>query len=232
MMKETKRKRWYWCALAILIAAVEYSWAYKYYRELYRNGSLLSASRVTTETLPDTLLQEVLVNGPEILAAVTALVWMGRERFAQEMGLTMPGTKRFALPAGTGLCLLGLAWALLVSGSGQLAVVYQWVYYLLLIAFPEELMFRGLLPYLMEKGSAPNWAVWVIPGMLFACMHTLMPMVYNGFTPESFLWQMLTVVGGYTVGHCGFYFLRRWSGTLWLPILVHGILDFLGVFIK
>ncbi len=45
----------------------------------------------------------------------------------------------------------------------------------------------------------------ILPGALFACMHTLMPMVQNGFTAESFVLPLLSVLGGYTVGHCGFY---------------------------
>ena len=198
---------------------------------LYRDGVLLSASRVTVETLPRILLQNILVNGPEMLAVTVGLVWMGRERFAQEMGLTIPGKKRFALLTALVLCLLPLALALLFSGSEPLAIGYQWGYYLLIIAFTEELMFRGLLPYLMEKSGLSGWAVWIIPGVLFACMHTLMPMIQNGFTVRGLVFRLLSVLGGYTAGHCGFYALRRWSGTLWLPVLIHGLLDFSSVFI-
>ncbi len=84
---------------------------------------------------------------------------------------------------------------------------------------------------LVEKGGVPAWAVWVLPGVLFACMHTLMPMIKNGFATESFVLHLLSVLGGYTVGHCSFYALRKWSVTLWLPVLVHGLLDFSSVFI-
>lgn len=230
-MKKQKKLRW--CVLTALIAAVDYSWALGYYGGLYRNGTLLSAAQVTMvtmETLPHILLQNILVNVPEILVVAAVWICMGQGRFAREMGLAIPVKRHFVLLAAAGLCLLTLFWALLFSGLRPLAVGYQWVYYLLLIAFTEELMFRGLLPYLVEKSGACGWAVWVIPGILFACMHTLMPMVQNGFTIGGLVLHLLPVLGGYTAGHCAFYALRRWSGTLWLPVLLHGLLDFSSVF--
>ena len=227
-MKKQKKLRW--CVLTALIAAADYSWALWYYGQLYRNGTLLSVAQVTTETLPHILLQNILVNVPEILAIAAVWMWMGQKHFSQKMGLTIPVKKRFTLLAAAGLCLLALVLALWFSGVKPLAVGYQWVYYLLIIALTEELMFRGLLPYLMEKSGASGLAIWVAPGILFACMHTLMPMVQNGFTVRRFMLCLLSVLGGYTAGHCVFYALRRWSGTLWLPILFHGLLDFSSVF--
>lgn len=117
-----------------------------------------------------------------------------------------------------------------------LAAVIAWVV-LGLEQFPLEIGLKincrkkELLPLLMERSGAPVWAVWGIPGVLFACMHTLMPMVQNGFTVRNLVFRLLSVLGGYTVGHCGFYALRRWAGTLWLPVLIHGLLDFSSIFI-
>lgn len=212
----------------MLIVAAEYGWALWYYGGLCRDGTLLSASRVTAETLLPTLFQHVFVRVPELFAAIIAIGRMGRERFACEMGLAIHGKSRHALPAA-GLSLLLLAGVLLLSGLKPLVVGYQWGYCLFLIAFVEEFVFRGLLPYLMEKSGVPAWAVWVVPGILFACMHNIMPMARNGFAAAAFFRQVLSVAGGYTVSHCAFYALRRWSGTLLLPVLIHGMLDFLGV---
>ena len=125
-----------------------------------------------------------------------------------------------------------MAAAFLLVKAEPLAIGYQWVYYLLFVALTEEFTFRGLLPFLAEKSGAPVWVVWIFPGIMFSCMHTLIPMTYNGFTVKAFVWSALTMLGGYTAGHCGFYALRRWSGTLWLPVLVHGTLDFLSIFMQ
>ena len=224
-------KRVGYCILAILIAAVIYGWSLWYYGGLYQDGALLSASQVTAETLLPILSQEWRVVLPEIIAAVIAWALLGWKQFPQEMGLKAERGKKAILSLLAAGYLAALFLALLVVKAEPLAICYQWGYYLLLIAFWEELIFRGLFPLLVEKGGVPTWVVWVLPGVLFACMHTLMPIVKNGFAAESFVLYLLSVLGGYTVGHCGFYALRKWSGTLWLPILVHGLLDFSSVFI-
>ena len=46
---------------------------------------------------------------------------------------------------------------------------------------------------LVEKSGVPVWVVWVLPGVLFACMHTLMPMVKNGFVTESFMLHLVVL---------------------------------------
>ena len=224
-------KRAGYCILAVLIAAVIYGWSLWYYGGLYHAGTLLSASGVTAETLLPALSQEWIVVLPEMMAAVIAWALLGWKHFPQEMGLKAGRGKKAVLSVVAAGYLDALFLALLVVKSDPLAICYQWGYYLLLIAFWEELIFRGLLPLLVEKGGVPTWVVWVLPGVLFACMHTLMPIVKNGFAAESFVLYLLSVLGGYTVGHCGFYALRKWSRTLWLPILVHGLLDFSSVFI-
>ena len=230
-MDKPKPKRMAYCMLAVLISAAAYAWTLWYYGGLYRNGALLSASQVRGDTLLPTLTQEFIAALPEILAAVIAWVVLGLEQFPLEMGLKANCRKKGLLPLLAGGYLLALPLALWFVNLEPLAICYQWGYYLILIAFLEELIFCGLLPFLMEKSGVPAWAVWVIPGVLFACMHTLMPMVQNGFAVRTLAFHLLSVLGGYTAGHCGFYALRRWSGTLWLPILVHGLLDFSSIFI-
>lgn len=51
--------------------------------------------------------------------------------------------------------------------GGWFAIGYQWGYYLLFIALMEELVYRGWLPYLIQKSGLPEWCVWVITGILW-----------------------------------------------------------------
>ena len=226
----TRKKEIKWLALAALIPIVTYLWGLWCYGGLYRSGQLLSASKVTPDTILSTLAQNTVVLLPQLLTGTAALVLLGRERFTEEMGLRVRRQKKTALLLAAGACLLTLAVAFLLVKAEPLAIGYQWVYYLLFVALTEEFTFRSLLPFLAEKSGAPAWVVWIFPGMMFSCMHTLIPMTYNGFTVKAFIWSALTMLGGYTAGHCGYYALRRWSGTLWLPVLVHGTLDFLSIF--
>lgn len=228
----TRKKEIKWLILAALIPLAAYLWGLWYYGGLYQSGQLLPTSKVTSDTLFYTLAQNIAGLLPELLTGTTALVLLGQERFTEEMGLRVQRQKKTALLLAAGACLLALAAAFLLVKAEPLAIGYQWVYYLLFVALTEEFTFRGLLPFLAEKSGALVWVVWIFPGVMFSCMHTLMPMIYNGFTLKSFVWSALTMLGGYTAGHCGFYALRRWSGTLWLPVLVHGTLDFLSIFMQ
>lgn len=226
-----KSARFIYPLLAVLIAGADYGWSLWYYGSLFHGNQLLSAAEVTTGNLRQMLCQHVLVSLPVILFSLAFLIAL-RSSFASQMGLTI-GKKRDRLSIGVmgSVYLAMLVAALLMGGITQLSAVYQWVYYLLFVAFTEELVFRGMLPWLIEKSGLPKWCVWVIPGILFAVMHTLIPVIKFGGSAGSFLMQLLSCLGGYTLGGCIFYSFRRWSGTLWLPVLIHATLDFAGTWI-
>lgn len=225
-----KSARFVYPLLAVLIAGVDYGWSLWYYGGLFHGDRLLSAAEVTMGNLGQMLCQHVLVNLPVIFLSMIFLISL-RSSFASQMGLTIGQKGRLATGIMGSVYLAMLATALLMGRTVWLSVTYQWVYYLLFVAFTEELVFRGMLPWLIEKSGLPKWCVWVIPGILFAVMHTLIPVIKFGFSAGSFLMQLLSCLGGYTLGGCIFYSFRRWSGTLWLPVLIHAALDFAGTWI-
>ena len=71
-------------------------------------------------------------------------------------------------------------------------------------AVGEELLFRGLLqPQLQKLTNNPHWGIWLC-AILFSAIH----LQFVGFLPRMLLGALL----GY---------LLWWSGSLWLPILIH-----------
>jgi uncharacterized protein len=73
-------------------------------------------------------------------------------------------------------------------------------------AFGEELLFRGVIQKtLIHAFRNPHLAVW-ITAIIFSAVH----MQFFGFFPRMFLGALL----GY---------LYLWSGSIWVPILVHFI---------
>jgi membrane protease YdiL (CAAX protease family) len=71
-------------------------------------------------------------------------------------------------------------------------------------AIGEELLFRGLLqPQLQKLTNNPHWGIW-LGAILFSAIH----LQFVGFFPRMLLGALL----GY---------LLWWSGSLWLPILIH-----------
>ncbi len=215
--------------LAVLLAAAWYLWGLWYYGGLYRRGALLSAADVSMKNLGAMLCQHLLSVAPVLLAAAV-LAALRREGFFELPALTL-GTKRGRIStglAGTAYLLLLLA-GLLWGGGTWFSILYRWGYYLIFIALAEELVYRAWLPQLFRKSGLPEWCVWVIPGVLFGCAHTLIPVVKEG-VGLHIMGMLASSVTGYLAGACGFYALRRWSGTLWLPVLLHAALDFTGVF--
>ena len=220
-----KRRKWLCAAAAVLIVAADYLWSLWYYGGLYRAGALLSTARVTAGNVGALLAQNLLVNLPALLLALGALAML-RGRFLRSMGLRMESGRGRATVGIAAIAYAALlAAALLFGRRGALTAAYQWVYDLLFVALEEEFVFRAVLPGLLAGGGLPARCVWILPGALFGCVHTLMPLIVDGGAAAA--WQ-LSSVAGYALMACALYALRLWSGTLWLPVLVHAALDFLG----
>ena len=74
----------------------------------------------------------------------------------------------------------------------------------ILAGFSEELFFRGAFQRLLTTGRVnPHLAIWIV-AFVFSAIH----MQFFGFFPRLLL-------GAY------FGYLLLWSGSLWLPILLH-----------
>lgn len=102
--------------------------------------------------------------------------------------------------------------------------IYRAVFYLLFVAIPEEIIYRGYL-YLQLKKWSKIGAV-IISGIMFGCIHAVLPAILNEINVDEMLINMLSQVGG---GICsglifiGFYEL---GGSLLVPILIHALLDY------
>ena len=89
-----------------------------------------------------------------------------------------------------------------------------------LIGFNEEMLTRGVL-VVAARGSVKHelW-VWIFSTSLFGLMH-----VPNGFFGIGFSASITQAVFTFLLGS-GLYLLRRVSGSIILPVLVHALWDF------
>lgn len=226
---EQKRSHPIWAALAVLTAIVEYVWGFWYFSGLQQNDALLSIKAMHAVELASALWQHTLVNLPVIILLVLFAAAY-RRNLLNVLGLTCKAKKgRIAVMAVAAVYLFSLVLGLIVGKPMVFNILYGWFYYLIFIALSEELVFRAMLPHMMTKSGLPQWCVWVVPAVLFALMHTLVPLVTQGFAAglQTLAYSCL----GLAVSGCGFYALYRWSNTLWLPILVHATLDYLSLLI-
>ena len=110
----------------------------------------------------------------------------------------------------------------IIRGNFSVGGIYTAFFYLVVVAFLEELIFRGYLFGVLNE-SFDNATSVVISGIIFGAMHAITPIIINGTNP---LIVVSSEIGGGIVASAFFVFLYRKSGTLLIPILVHALLDY------
>jgi hypothetical protein len=83
------------------------------------------------------------------------------------------------------------------------ALVLNFIMIAIIPPLMEELLFRGTMQPLIQKGLGPHMAI-ILTGAFFSFVH----MDFYGFFPR----MLLGIMFGY---------LFYWSGSLWVPIFAH-----------
>lgn len=65
----------------------------------------------------------------------------------------------------------------------------------------------------------------ILPNVLFACAHILMPMVQGKSAGEVF-GILLNSILGYVLMGMFFEWCKRTGGSLWVSVLIHAMMDF------
>ncbi|MCR9148854.1 MAG: CPBP family intramembrane metalloprotease [Rhodobacteraceae bacterium] len=114
--------------------------------------------------------------------------------------------------------------AILLAGTDWPAISVQHFVFLafacLLIGFNEEILTRGVLVVAARGSMRHEVWVWFFSSALFGLMH-----VPNGFFGIGFSASFAQAVFTFLLGS-GLYVLRRVSGTIVLPVIVHALWDF------
>lgn len=125
------------------------------------------------------------------------------------------------------LCMILLGVYLLcfiLHGDFSAAGWYKLFFYIIFVAGFEELWARGLL-YLQLKPCGKAAAI-LISGVLFGIVHAVVPSVVNGDGLGEMFLSMFSYLGLGLIGGLLFIFLLEMSGTIFVPILIHAIMDF------
>lgn len=153
-----------------------------------------------------------------LTALLTAAAWMGMKHISlEEAGLawtrrTVPWTLAAAVLALPGAAL----WAWSLGGMREDAAegTRMWLVFagsqLFWVAIPEEILFRGALQGLLQRGEKPRHpfppsVAW--SSLLFALTHVL---------AEHSIWGLRVAVPGILFG-----VLRTRTGSILAPVLVH-----------
>ena len=125
------------------------------------------------------------------------------------------------------LCMMLLGVYLLcfiLHGDFSAAGWYKLFFYIIFVAGFEELWARGLL-YLQLKPCGKAAAI-LISGVLFGIVHAVVPSVVNGDGLGEMFLSMFSYLGFGLLGGLLFIFLLEMSGTIFVPIFIHAIMDF------
>ena len=165
-----------------------------------QKGTLLSV-RAASPHLPQLFAQNLLTSAVPAFLVFLALVFC-KKRFVQAMQLTVPKGKTRKIAVLLLFLLLIVTAAALIVKPDKITVLYSLFYYTVFIAFCEEFVVRGVFAYADFGAITASYLV------RFVCSQ----------------------MAGLVAMGCLFQYLKEKSGSLWIPVLVHAVLDYTAVF--
>lgn len=197
---------------------------YFFIRYAWKNGLLVSVygpSPIDTGTkfLCDFISSMLIV----ILLLMITLI---RKKPLSELGITLRSPMLIAVLSAAYLALF------LLNGDFTVKGFYAAFFYLVVVAFSEEFVFRGFLFTAIDREFG-FWIAAVISGLLFGAVHAFMPSIKYNYDTSRFIQEIISnLLGQGILGGAVFALLYKKSKTLFVPVLVHAILDYSGVLFK
>ena len=206
------------CTADILVAAYFiYTWK--------QNGTIVSV-RNASDNIPGIFRQSVAVS---IVAIIIFLIFfiLLRGRFVSEMYLKVSEKKQKTAVFILTVILLAVTVFCLFTKEDKITILYNLLYYTVFIALEEEFLIRGICVYLLKDEN--NYIRYLVPNILFAAMHLFSYASWGEITPVYVFSFITSQMLGLVLTGCIFQYLKEKSGTIWIPVLVHAILDYMVV---
>lgn len=209
---------------SLLCAGIVIFWGFIYYKILYHTPYFVSIDDAGTKTVR-LFLQNVMVNIPVILMMIVALKRGKRD----DLAISMPKGKmaRIILLALAVIYVLLYVYAITVM-EHMITASYMAMFYLLLVSFTEEFLYRGVLPKLLKNNA--KVVRLLLPNILFALAHIVMLFVYDDAVKTITTSGMQIIISIFSSIVFGIIMelAKRKSGSLFVPVLLHAIYDFYG----
>ena len=204
------------------ICAAEFCVAAFYLYPKSRNGELLSVSRAS-ENLPGIFMQNLIsFLIPAVLLILFALYL--KKEFASGLNLTLRGKWQRITAGILVAAALGVTVYCLVVKEDRVTILFSLLYYFVFIAFAEEFVCRDVCTYFLRDAS---WPIrYLIPNICFAVLHVFAYANWSEITGAYLLRFFSSDMLGLVAMGCCFQLLKEKSGTIWLPVLLHGLMDF------
>lgn len=197
---------------------------YMYFRNA--KGELLSVHNAS-DNPKEIFQQNLIVAAPAIIIFFIFFFILKKELFT-EMYLRVEGKRQIIVVTVLGLVLAAMTRKGLSINDDKVLIFYNLFYYLIFIAFTEEFILRGVCTYMLKDFSVK--VRYLVPNALFGLMHIFAYADYETLTLDYVINFLGSSVLGLMVIGCFFQFLKEKTGTLWIPILIHAIMDYSSIF--
>jgi len=209
--------------LAVLgIGMLEFFITFQLYRGI-QSGSVISVRHAAAQPVLFLLqcLRECLL--PAVLLILFAALL--KKDFSSALYFRLRGKWQRAAAAILIAAILGFALYGLVTKQDKASVLISLLYYLVVVAFSEEFVIRDACTYLLRDSSWP--LRYLLPNAIFALLHLFLYAEWGEIGAEVLIRFFTTgTFFGYVSMGCLFQLFKEKSGSIWLPVLLHGLMDY------
>lgn len=211
--------------IILLICTADIVWAAWILYALKRNGAVISV-RAASDNILGIFMQNLVVSAVPILLFIICVAIFKRQ-FLTRMYFKIYDKKQKLAVALLAAVLFFLTLYCLITKTDKLTVLYNLLYYTVFVALTEEFVVRDVCTYLLRDEK--NAVRYLIPNVLFAAMHIFSYAQWGEITLYYVISFVTSQMLGLIAMGCVFQYLKEKTGTLWVPVLVHAILDFCAV---
>ncbi len=207
---------------AAAIGIIQFQDVFLLYRRI-QNGEAISVRLSSGQ--PAAFLIQCLLEFlfPAVLLILFAL--MLKRDFFPSMYMTLKGKWQRITAAILAAAIIGLTVYGLILKPDKGSILLSLFYYLVIVAFAEEFVIRDACTYFLRDAS---WLLrYLLPNFFFALPHLFN---YAGWGKISsgvllnFLFNGILL--GYVFGGCLLQLFKEKSGSIWLPVLLHCLMDY------
>jgi len=204
------------------IGALEFLITFQLYRGV-RSGSVLSVRHAAAQPMLFLLqcLRECLLPAALLLLFAVLL----KKDFSSALYFRLRGKWQRTAAAILAAAILGFTLYGLAAKPNKASILVSLLYYLVVIAFSEEFVIRDACTYFLRDSSWP--LRYLLPNGIFALLHLFLFAEWGEIGAEVLIRFFTTgTFFGYLSMGCLFQLFKEKSGSLWLPVLLHGLMDY------
>lgn len=194
-----------------LIGILYMIYFYTFYTFIYQNDWLISLKDVSLSNIWKILL----VNFGGILIFTFALIIVYRKKL-NELGVNK---SKLSIV----LVVIYVLFFILHSDY-TINGIYKAFFYLFMVALPEEIIYRGYIYNNLKKHN--RISAIIISGILFGIMHSILPSIISEYSISIMIIDMFNQIGFGIVSSFIFILYLEKSGSIFVPILIHALLDY------